>query len=171
MIFICSDQDFLSTDEIGLLRGDSTRIPLNEAAVLALGLEEPIGQTIEIPRVNWSGDLNPLEEPFRAQVAGVVRNFHFEDFGHAIKPMVIAYWRNPIQDIDYCSLRIRTSDWGNSIAALGRINDGFDPENPLEYHILNDEFQRFYEAAFYAVVCCSSSRSWSSLSLAWVCRP
>ena len=60
--------------------------------------------------------------------------------------MVIGFWRNPIHNIDYYTLRVSTQDWGNTIAALQRINDSFDPNNPLEYHILNDRFQRFYEA-------------------------
>ena len=154
MIFLAADADFLQTYEAELAAGnnftggpsDSTKVLLNASAVQALGLQEPVGQWIEVPQVNWSGDVVSLQEPLRVQVAGVVDDFHFEDFRQAIRPMMIGYWRNPIHNIDYYTLRVQTSDWSNTIAALRRVNDRFDANNPLEFNILNDRFQRFYEA-------------------------
>ncbi len=154
MIFLGADQDFMSTYDIELMEGknfsgalsDSSRVMINQAAIQALGLTDPIGQMIEIPSVNWGGDNNALEQPFQAQVIGVINDFHFEDFHQKIKPMVIGFWENPVHNIDYYSLKVNTDDWATTIASLREINDRFDPENPIEYHILNDQFQRFYEA-------------------------
>ena len=154
MIFIGADADFLSTYKIDVLQGtnfthqiaDSNKVLVNQSAIEHWGMEEPIGQWIDIAQVNWSGDIETMEQPLKLQIAGVVEDFHFEDFRRSIQPMLIGYWNNPIQRIDYYSLRVSTSDWGNTIAALRRINDSFDADNPLEFHILNDQFARFYEA-------------------------
>lgn len=96
--------------------------------------------------VNFGGDNNPLDKPFIAQIIGVTADFHFEDFHKEIKPMVIGNWNNPIQSIDYYSIKISTSNWAGTLADLKKINDNFDAENPIEYNILNDKFQRFYES-------------------------
>ena len=154
MIFIGADQDFLNTYQVALSEGqnlsgapaDSTKVLINQSAVKTLGLTDPIGQQIQIPSVNWSGDNADLEEVFTAQVVGVVEDFHFEDFHLAIKPMIIGFRNNPIHNIDYYSLKINTEDWSTTLAELKSINNRFDPENPIEYHLLNDQFQRFYEA-------------------------
>ncbi|GJM35666.1 MAG: ABC transporter permease [Saprospiraceae bacterium] len=154
MIFVGADHDFLNTYGVQLQGGsnfsgaisDSSKVLINQAAIQALGLTDPIGQMIEIPSVNWDGDNNPMETPFRAQVIGIVNDFHFEDFHQQIKPMVIGFWRNPIHNIDYYSIRVNTDDWSTTIASLRAVNDTFDPENPIEYHILNEQFERFYEA-------------------------
>lgn len=154
MIFIGTDQDFLDTYQVTLSVGenlsgapaDSTKVLINQTAAKALGLTDPIGQQIQVPSINWSGDHDELEAPFTAQVIGVVEDFHFEDFHLAIKPMIIGFNNNPIHNIDYYSLKVNTEDWSTTLAAIKAINDRFDPENPLEYHILNDQFQRFYEA-------------------------
>ncbi|MEO8765387.1 MAG: FtsX-like permease family protein [Ginsengibacter sp.] len=153
MIFIGADKDFLTTYDVRLKFGtnftgsaaDSSKVLINQAAAAALGLKDPVGQWIDIPTVNFGGDNSPLDKPFHAQVSGVVGDFHFEDFHRQIKPMVIGGWNNPIQDIDYYSIKVSTASWQNTLSDLKKINDNFDAENPIEYHILNDQFQRFYE--------------------------
>ena len=153
MIFIGADKDFIPTYDVKLKVGlnftgapaDSSKVLLNETAVTSLGLKDPVGQWIEIPTINFGGDNSPLEKPFFAQVAGVVADFHFEDFHREIKPMVIGNWNNPIQQIDYYSIKVSSGNWSSTLSDLKKINSNFDAENPIEYNILNDRFQRFYE--------------------------
>ena len=156
MIFIGADEDFLKTYDISLLEGnnftgnksDSIKILLNEAAVKALDLTHAVGSKMTIPTINFGGDNNPLDQPLEVQVSGVVADFHLENFREAIKPMVIASWQNPLHSIDYYTLRINTSNWNRTISALQNINYQFDQANPLEYTVLNDQFERFYESDF-----------------------
>lgn len=153
MIFLGADQDFVKTYDVRLKSGinftgmpaDSSKVMINEAAVIALGLKDPIGQFVEIPLVNWGGDNTLLKTPFRAQITAVVHDFYFEDFHKLIRPMIIGFWKNPIHNIDYYSIKVKTANWGATLASLKRVNDSFDPDNPIEYNILNDKFQRFYE--------------------------
>jgi len=154
MIFIGADNDFLNTFDIELTSGlnftgdpsDATSVLINETAVAALGLDDPVGQMIEIPSVNNSGQVSELDEPFRARIAGVVADFHFEDFRQSIKPLVIASWNNPIQSIDYYAIRVNTDNLSRTVAALQETNRQFDAENPLLINFLDDQLQRFYEA-------------------------
>ncbi|MBK7871973.1 MAG: FtsX-like permease family protein [Saprospiraceae bacterium] len=154
LIFIGADEDFLETFDIKMTAGsnftsnpaDSSTALLNELAVKALGLEDPIGQWIEIPTVNWSGDIENFEPTVRLRVIGVVADFHFEDIRQQIRPMIIGNWKNPIQNIDYYTLKINTKDMSKTIASLKAVNDKFDSENPIELHFLDEQFQRFYEA-------------------------
>lgn len=154
MIFVGADDDFLNTFDIELTSGlnfsgdpaDSTSVLINETAVAALGLENPIGQMIEIPAINNSGQVAELEEPFRARIAGIVADFHFEDFRQSIKPLVIASWNNPIQSIDYYAIKVSTDNLSRTVASLQEANRQFDAENPLLINFLDDQLQRFYEA-------------------------
>jgi putative ABC transport system permease protein len=113
MIFLGADQDFLKTYHVKLLEGenfsgietDSSKILINRLAAQQLGLAQPLGQWVEIPSVNWSGDYETFERPLRVQIAGVVDNFQFEDFRENLKPIVIGFQHNPVQNIDYYTLR------------------------------------------------------------------
>ncbi len=153
MMFICGDEDFLRTFKIDLISGnsfigsdsDSTKILLNETAVKALGLQDPVGKLIEIPSANFGGEVEALEKPLLVEVAGVVKDFQMENFRISLKPLVIGNWNNPIHSIDYYVLKINTSDWEKTIADLKSVNDSFDPETPMEFNILGDKFNRFIE--------------------------
>ncbi len=154
MLFISTDKDFIQTYKVNLIKGvnfsgassDSTKVILNEAAVLALGLEDPVGQFIVIPTASFGGGNNRLDVPFRAQITGVVEDFQIEDFRTAIKPLIIGNWNNPIHSIDYYTLQINTKDWASTLLALKGVNDSFDPNTPIEFNILDDKFARFFEA-------------------------
>ena len=153
MLFIGTDKDFLQTFNIKLIEGnnfagtvsDSSKVFLNKTAVTALGLENPVGQFIEIPSANFGGNIEVFESSIRVEVVGIVEDFQMEDFRTSIKPLIIGNWNNPIHSIDYYTLQIETSDWSTTIAALKRVNDSFDPDTPIEFHILSDQFARFYE--------------------------
>ncbi len=154
MLFICGDEDLLPTFQMNLFAGDnfngseadSTKVLLNQSAVSALGFNDPIGQMIEIPSANFGGEISALDKPLKVRVAGVVEDFQMEDFRTSIKPMVIGNWNNPIHNIDYYTLKIKTSDWQKTVADLKAVNDNFAPETPMEFNILGDKFNRFIEA-------------------------
>nr|WP_299071677.1 ABC transporter permease [uncultured Allomuricauda sp.] len=153
MLFMGADKDFLKTFNIKLLDGtnfkgapsDSSKVFINQAAVIALGLENPIGEMISIPAVNYGGSNRNLNQPFIVQVAGVLEDFQIEDFRTNIKPLVMGNWNNPIHSIDYYTLKIKTSDWSKTMIALKKVNDSFDPKTPIEFNVLDDKFARFFE--------------------------
>jgi putative ABC transport system permease protein len=154
MLFIGTDKDFLKTFEINLLEGknftgtssDSTKVILNQSAVASLGLESPVGRTIEISSANFGGNIEVFDPPINARISGIVEDFQMEDFRTSIKPLIIGNWNNPIHSIDYYTLRINTKDWASTLLTLKEVNDSFDPNTPIEFNILEDKFARFYEA-------------------------
>jgi putative ABC transport system permease protein len=154
MIYVGIDQDFLSTYNIKLLEGrnfvsgnsDSLKVILTKLAVEKLGLKDPVGQLVEIPSFRWGGGIRQLEQPFRVEVIGVADNFHFESFRQEMMPLIFAAPNTPIQQIDYYTLRISTTNWSDVISKLKETNSKLDAENPLEYNFLNDRFQNFYIA-------------------------
>lgn len=154
MIFVGIDNDFLSAYNIQLKSGrnftsgpaDSTKVILTELGVQQLGLSNPIGQIIEIPTVRFGGSVENLKRTFRAEVVGVVENFHFESLRTNMMPVIFAAPNTPIHRIDYYTLKIKTADWPATIAKLKEINSKIDPENPLEYTFLDSRFKEFYQA-------------------------
>ncbi len=152
MRYLAVDKDFLNTFGIDVKEGsgftgdlsDSLNIMINEQAVRTFGLTDPVGEDVTITTVNWGGDIVELETPFRARVIGIVNDFHFESMHHEIKPMVLAFRNNPIHNIDYFTVRMAPGNTREKIAALNEVNSKFDPENPMEYHFLDQQFNRFF---------------------------
>lgn len=153
-IFVGIDQDFLKTYNIKLLEGrnfidsksDSTKVLLTKLAVKQLGLSNPVGQIIEIPKLRWGGSIENLENVFRVEVIGVVDDFYFESFRKEMMPLIFGAANTVIQRIDYYTLRVQTTDWDKTIEKLKAVNTSIDANNPMEYTFLDKSFQRFYEA-------------------------
>ncbi|MEQ8425154.1 MAG: FtsX-like permease family protein, partial [Cyclobacteriaceae bacterium] len=155
MIYVGIDEDFLETFDIQLKEGrnfglpgsaDSAKVILTELAVEQLGLENPIGQVISIPSISIGGRVRPRNEPFEAEVIGVIENFYFESFRNEMRPLIFANYNNPIHGIDYYTLRITTANWDQTLTNLKRINSQFDPENPVMYNFLDYKFNEFYKS-------------------------
>jgi putative ABC transport system permease protein len=154
MIYVGIDNDFIKTYDIELIEGrnfaagpaDSSKVILTELAVSQLGLTNPIGQIIEIPTARYGGSIATLDHVIRAEVIGVVENFHFESLRTDMKPIIFAAPNTEIQRIDYYTLKIKTNDWPGIIEKLKTINTKIDPDNPLEYTFLDSRFEEFYKA-------------------------
>jgi len=153
---IGADKDFLKTYEIKLLQGrnfdtpaDSSAIILNETAAKMLGVTEASGQTVEIPARSWNGDgtfmpLNDNNTPFKANIIGIVKDFHFQTLRNKIEPLVLAYNQNPVQVIDYYSARIAATGIKSTLDKLKKVMVSNDIDDPFEYHFLNDQLALFY---------------------------
>ena len=154
MIFVGADEDFLGTFEIGLIAGrnltndpaDSNSVLISESALRALDMENPVGKTVTITGTMWSGDYAEQDEPYSPRIVGVIKDFYFQSFRKSRMPIMLASYRNPVHRIDYYTLRIKTDDWDRTIRDLQAVNYRFDPENPMEYHFLDAQFDRFYQA-------------------------
>lgn len=115
---------------------DSTKVLLNEAAVAELRLEDPIGAQIEV--MSPRGRLN-------AQVVGVVKDFNFQSLHQKIAPLVIGAWNNPFQSIDYFALKV-AGDIPTIIDEAAKVHEKFDLHTPMEYHFLDQQMEKSYEA-------------------------
>jgi len=154
MIFVGIDQDFVDTYQLELLEGrnftsspgDSSAVILTRMAAEQLGLSDPVGQSITIPSAAFGGSIVEFDNAFKASVIGVVEDFHFESFRKQMRPLIFAYYNNPIQSIDYYTLRLNTRNWDQTLSSIQKINSKFDPVNPVEYNFLDSKIEEFYKS-------------------------
>ena len=141
--FMGFDEDMLATYKLRLMLGryfsgsinDSTNILLNESAVRALGLAEPVGTSLTLKR----GD-----RAVHGTVIGVIQDFNFQSLHQKVAPIVIGAWNNPFQSIDYFTLKI-SGDSPKLVEQITRIHGRFDQRTPIEYHFLNEQLEGFYQ--------------------------
>jgi putative ABC transport system permease protein len=153
MAFIGADENFLKTFGIQLQAGrnfgsnaaaDSSAVLINETAARELGIKTPGDQLIEIPGMGDGGNMNPLDQPFKARVVGIVKDFHFRSLRETIAPMVIGYRINPLQPIDYFTVRVSGNEAQKTIGQLEYILQQVDPKHLFEYHFLDQQLALFY---------------------------
>ena len=130
-----ADYDYLETMGIALADGrnfsrefstDSSGVLLNEAAVRAFGLEDPIGAEIAYDE----------NETGLYRVLGVMKDFNFESLHHEIKPLaVFLYESGPF-------LLVRFAP-GNIAQQVHEVENTWQervPDTPFEYTFLDEEF-------------------------------
>lgn len=152
MHYIGIDPDFLAAFEIELADGrnfsedlalDSTGILINEAAARMMGWPNAIDQSLNILTVDAGGRERPVN--FNANVIGVVKDFHYRSLHEEIGPIILGYWNNPIQRIDYYTLRISAGvPIPTALDDIEAVYSRFDPDTPMEYNFLDARLNDFY---------------------------
>ncbi|NBB72148.1 MAG: FtsX-like permease family protein [Bacteroidetes bacterium] len=150
--FMGVDADFLATFDVTLQAGrffeaargtDTTAVVLNATAVEALGLTDPVGATLRAPQAAQGG--GPAE-PQAFRVIGVVADFHFQPLYAPIRPLVLGYHRNPIDEIDYFTARVDASQMTAALDHLRSVGERFDPAHPFEYNFVDARIGEAYQA-------------------------
>jgi putative ABC transport system permease protein len=146
-----ADKDFIATYEISLVNGrnfegrsDSTAVIINETAARMLKIADAGGQSIDLSAVSGGGPFELLDTPFKPRVVGIVKDFHFQSLREKIGPLILAYNENPIQPIDYYSVKIEPGNVAETLAQLKTIMVKMDEREPFEYHFLDDQLALFY---------------------------
>jgi putative ABC transport system permease protein len=153
MTYLGADEDFLKTFDIKLLAGrnfgsnapaDSSAVLINERAAKELGIDTPAGQWIDIPKKGSNGNLLPLDKLLKVRVVGIVKDFNFRSLREPIAPLVIGYRANPIQYIDYFTVRLSGKDAQETVGQMKYILQKVDPADLFEYHYLDQQLALFY---------------------------
>ena len=142
MYFLAADDRFLNTYQMQLVKGrnfmkgqaDTLSVLINQTAANELGITEPVGQMINIQ----------LAQPFRVQVAGIVKDFNFQSLREAMTPMVIGFQNNPIQMIDYFTAKVEAGNIDETIRQMEAIIHNSDQDHLFEYHFLDKQWELFY---------------------------
>ena len=139
--FISADHDFIPAYRINLIEGrnffdvgDSTSLIINEAALKFFKWDNPIGKKIYIKDANFVGN-----------VVGVVKDFNFKSLYEKITPLVLGYWNNPVEAIDYFSVKINSTNMSSTLSQLQKIHEKFDKITPFEYNFLDERLNDFYK--------------------------
>ncbi|MVM36843.1 FtsX-like permease family protein [Spirosoma sp. HMF3257] len=134
------DYDYLRTLGIQVVQGrnfsrdfptDSiSGVLINESAVHELGWKgtNPIGKSVV-----RSGN-------HEYKVIGVVRDFNYVSVKQKVSPLMLMMGRNAGGIV----LKIKTTDVAGFLADLKTQWEAFNPNGPLEYHFLDDQFANFY---------------------------
>lgn len=134
---ISTDKDFISFFKVKMKQGnaftgtvaDSTHFILNEAAVSAMNLKNPIGTNMRIQKT-------------KGTIIGVVKDFHYASMHKKIEPAVLVY-----SPASCCRIYIKTT--GNhaqkAIAASRRSWKQYNNDVPFTYSFLDEDFDQLYK--------------------------
>jgi len=103
---------------------DTSSIILNEAAVRQLGLEDPIGATINNDRFT---------------VIGVVYNFNYESLKKEISPALLRYSGKGINNL---AIKFKGAASEQLIQDLEALWSDLDTGQPLSYYFLDESYQK-----------------------------
>jgi len=154
------DEDFMTTMGITLNSGrgfsrqfasDTTNFILNEAAVKAMRLAEPLGE-----QITWG-------DPFKGTVVGVMKDFHHNSMRNELEPLIFTLETGEIYTL---FIRIAPANIASTLDAIHQSFEKFQPESPFNFTFLDDDFNDLYSTetmigklALYfslvaVVVCC-----------------
>jgi putative ABC transport system permease protein len=105
---------------------------LNQSAVNALGLDEPVGTRLMIPGEDYEKGVT---------VIGVVKDFHIDSFHEKINPILI--YINPVMYITI-AVRINPMNKDDSLAYIKNVWDAVLPEINLDYRYLENAYDSLY---------------------------
>ena len=135
-----TDHNFINTMNVRLLEGrdfyadhprDSVSFIINMAAAKAMGMEEPIGQNLQV----WGGSNSPI--------IGVTEDFHFRSLHTEITPLILMY--NP-KNTGQLYVRTQPGETKTAIASLKKIHKQFAPAYPFEYRFLDESYAKLYKS-------------------------
>jgi putative ABC transport system permease protein len=132
------DYDFLDLFQIRLKEGrnfspdhptDSTdTYLLNEAAVKAMGWQSAVGKSFD-----------------GGKVIGVVKDFHFQPFDLAIKPLYLKFRRGKgAYDLDHIAIRVKTEDLPGTLAGIGKSIRPLLPGLAYEPRFMDQAYAQLY---------------------------
>jgi putative ABC transport system permease protein len=123
-------------DDTGL--GDSCSVILNEAAVRAIGWDDPLGKWMRYP-----GNHNQ-----RFQVVGIMRDFHLGSVRSAIEPAAIFHQSSNSYHVyaSYVVARLQAGTEKSALEKTAQLWTAAMPNAPFEYDFLDASFARMYRS-------------------------
>ena len=114
---------------------DSFAVVINEAAVKALGIEDPLTKRFVQP-----GDEG--EEDRFVPIIGVVKDYHFASMQAEIGPMAMYFMPGNFEG--FITIRLGDGDKAETIAFLERTWNEFKQDAPFEYSWMDEEFDKMF---------------------------
>ncbi|HWV72843.1 MAG TPA: FtsX-like permease family protein, partial [Pseudosphingobacterium sp.] len=133
------DEDYLTALNIKLKEGrnfsrsfnDSTSFILNEKAVEALELQDPINKSLTNHIMNKRGN-----------IIGVIKNYNFESLHHQIEPLVLEY--NPQQTTNIF-IKIKGDKTIKTVDFIRAKIKEISPGTLFSYSFLDEKISRLYQ--------------------------
>ena len=134
--------DFFETMNIKLKAGrtfskqfgsEPGSIILNEKGIQVLGIEDPVGKTVQV----WGKD---------RQIVGIVQDFHFESLYQPVKPCFFRILDPNFNFANNIWVKIKAEKEQETIAHIQKLYTDFYPGLELEYRFLDTDFDKLYKA-------------------------
>ncbi|WP_242919373.1 ABC transporter permease [Pontibacter liquoris] len=109
---------------------DTAKIIFNEAAITAMGLQDPVGKTVKL----WGTNL---------EILGVVKDFNFQSLHETVKPLFI---RLQPRNTSIVMIRMEAGKEKEAIARVRNLYATFNPGLPFDYTFLDEDYQAQYAA-------------------------
>jgi len=131
------DHDYVPAFGIEMLTGrnfsqdhpsDSVDFVVNEAAVLQMGLKDPIGKRFQL----WH---------MEGKIIGVMKNFHYKSLHKKVEPLCIRLDRTVS---GYVFIKIRGQDVKGTIKQIEKIWDQHNPIFPTDFEFIDGEYEKLY---------------------------
>ena len=132
------DKDFISFFKIKMVQGnsftgavaDSNHFVVNETAVKAMGITDPIGKRLRIQTI-------------KGTIIGVMKDFHFSSMRKKIEPAVFMYMPNG----GWCMyVKTTGNDAKKAIAAAQVQWKQYNSNIPFNYTFLDESFNQLYKS-------------------------
>ena len=133
------DEDYLETFGMEMAAGrffsreffdDKNNFVLNETAVKAMGLEDPVGTPLTISKS-------------KGIVVGVIKDFHFQTLGQKIGALCLF---NDGEGFRYLFARVRPQNLDATIRSMQGAWKKFDSHYPFFYQFFDDDFDSLYRS-------------------------
>lgn len=133
------DHDLRETMEVPLSAGrffrpemklDTANIVLNEKAVEIMGLDDPIGHSIQ-----WWGR--------SIKIIGVVKNFNFSSFYNPIEPLAFILDQT---NTSYVFVRPEAGKTEQAVAGIQEVFEKVSPSSYLAYEFVDEQYGQMYKA-------------------------
>jgi putative ABC transport system permease protein len=131
------NENFIPTLKMRLAAGsnftgspaDSTHYILNEAAVKAIGMKDPVGKIFALHNI-------------RGTIVGVVKDFNYASLKEDVHPLILAY--DSAASVLY--VRTRPGQATETVAAVRHFWQQYDGSYPFSYSFLDDDFDKIYRS-------------------------
>ncbi len=111
---------------------DSAGLVLNETAIEAMHLQNPVGKTIKL----WGDDY---------QILGVTKDFHLQSLRESIKP---AFFKIDPKRTTSIMVRLEAGKERETLQRIQAYYAAFNPGYAFEYHFLNEDFEKQYATEY-----------------------
>ncbi len=143
------DLDFVRTYQIEILKGryflpdmktDTNAIVLNEAAVVALSLKDPIGK--QVMRASTRGNMR------KYHIIGIMKNLHVESLQNPVRPAILSFLDlsdlNPSEAI-FASVKIKSENVKQTISFIEDKWKEVTAGKPFEFNFFDDHYNQIYD--------------------------
>jgi len=138
------DENYIETLNLDMVEGrdfdigfeDSLSLIINETAVKAFGIKDPVGATLTTPA---AGEVPAIT----FTIVGVVKDFNFQSLHNKITPLTMFYANNNAQ---YINVKMNTGRFSDNINEMEQLWKQYVPDEPFKFSFLDQNLSTLYKA-------------------------